>query len=121
MRLIIAGSRDIEDYNAVLTALFLSPFTPSVIVSGNARGVDLLGERYAEEFGLPVDRYPVTPQEWKTIGKSAGHQRNRVMAENADALLAIWDGKSPGTKGMVEITKKKNLPVFVYNPYIQKE
>jgi hypothetical protein len=29
------------------------------------------------------------------------------------ALIAVWDGKSPGTKHMIETAKARGLPVFV--------
>jgi hypothetical protein len=31
------------------------------------------------------------------------------MANYADALIAFWDGKSKGTKNMIELTKQNNL------------
>ena len=37
------------------------------------------------------------------------------MAEVADALIAFWDGKSHGTKHMIEIMENKNLLVKVVN------
>ena len=51
----------------------------------------MLGERYAKENGYSIDRYPA---EWKEYGKKAGIMRNAVMADNADALIAYWDGIS---------------------------
>lgn len=121
MRLIIAGSRGITDYAVVLKAVQLSKFRPTVIVSGAARGVDLLGERYAKEHDILIDRYPVTKDDWETLGKKAGYVLNKRMAESANALVAIWDGESKGTLHMINIMKTKNLPVFVYNPYVKEE
>ena len=121
MRLIIAGSRGITDYAVVFKAMQLSKFRPTVIVSGAARGVDLLGERYAEEHDILIDRYPVTKNDWETLGKKAGFIRNTRMSKSADALVAIWDGESRGTLHMINIMKAKNLPVFVYNLRTQEE
>lgn len=121
MKLIIAGSRGITDYAVVLKAMQLSGFRPSVIVSGAARGVDLLGERYAKEHDILIDRYPVTKNDWEILGKKAGYLRNKRMAESANALVAIWDGESKGTLHMINIMKAKNLPIFVYNPYTCEE
>jgi len=53
--------------------------------------------------------------DWKNLGKSAGIKRNEVMASYADALVAVWDGKSPGTKHMISYAKKKKLKVYVKN------
>ena len=49
------------------------------------------------------------PADWDKHGKSAGYKRNLEMAENADALIAFWDGESRGTKHMIDIAKEKNL------------
>ncbi len=110
MRVIIAGSRGITDYERVRQAIDASGFAVSRIVSGMAQGVDTLAVRYAEENGIPCDRFPADWQRW---GKSAGYRRNEVMAQHADALVAVWDGKSPGTKHMIETAKKHGLRVYV--------
>jgi len=78
-----------------------------VIISGTARGADQFGELYANAKGFKIERYPA---DWDQYGKSAGYKRNVQMAENADALVALWDGKSRGTKHMLDIAKEHGLP-----------
>jgi len=95
MKTIIAGSREINDFALVEEAIKLSNFKITTVVSGGARGVDSLGEWYANKNNLEIDRYL---PEWNKFGRGAGHIRNELMAKNADALVDIWDGKSPGTK-----------------------
>ena len=51
--------------------------------------------------------------DWETYGKSAGYRRNVDMAESADALVALWDGVSNGTKHMINIARQKGLRVHV--------
>lgn len=109
-RVIIAGGRDIHDYDKVVEAIEESGFRIDVVVSGGAKGVDALGERYAEENDLNL---AIFRADWQTHGRAAGPIRNRKMAENADALIAIWDGKSRGTKNMIETAQKKGLMVYV--------
>jgi hypothetical protein len=109
-RVIIAGGRDIHDYNLVLEAIEESSFQIDVVVSGGASGVDALGEKYAIEMNIPL---AIFQADWHTHGRAAGPIRNRKMAENADALIAIWDGKSKGTKNMIETATKKGLLVYV--------
>lgn len=111
MKLIIAGGRNITDYDLVLSALRESGFIPTEIVSGMAQGVDTLAIQYAQENNLPLQRFWA---EWEFYGKSAGPIRNRNMAEYADALIAIWDGVSRGTKNMIEEATKKGLKVYVH-------
>lgn len=107
-RVIIAGGREFNDYELLSTKcdFFFSNRRPTAIVCGEARGADTLGKRYAKEHGIPVRSFPA---DWNTYGKKAGYIRNEEMAQNADALIAFWDGKSPGTKNMIELAQKKGL------------
>ena len=110
MRTIVAGSRSITDYNTVLEAMYKSGFIFTEVVSGTARGVDKLGELIALDFGIPIVRF--IPN-WDKYGRAAGHIRNAEMAEYADALVAVWDGYSAGTKSMINIANKLNLAVYI--------
>lgn len=112
MKVIVAGSRGFGDFDLMVEKLdrLLQNQTDVVIVSGAARGADRLGEQYAELRGYDVHRYPA---DWKTHKRSAGYKRNVQMAENADALVAFWDGKSRGTQHMINIASDKGLKVRV--------
>ena len=114
-KIIIAGGRDFMDYNLlkekVNKILQEKRVTHKiVIISGCARGADTLGLRYASENTFDVEEYPA---DWDKYGKKAGYMRNVEMAENADALIAFWDGKSKGTKHMIDIATERNLPIRV--------
>ena len=116
IKVIIAGTRDFNDYAFLKKNLdyFLQGINPNneeiEIVSGNARGADKLGERYAKEHNLPVKLFPAN---WDKYGKRAGYLRNQEMANYADMLIAFWDEKSKGTKHMIDIAKKQDLTVIV--------
>jgi hypothetical protein len=110
MRVIIAGGRDYHEYDTLIDAVNESGFLIETVVSGGATGVDALGERFAKESGLLLE---VFPADWKTHGKAAGPIRNRQMAKNAEALIALWDGNSRGTKNMIETATKLGLKVYV--------
>jgi len=112
MKTIIAGSRNITDPIILDVALEKVSWPITEIVSGGARGVDELGEGWASATRRP---YKVFLAEWDKFGKSAGYRRNVEMAKYADALIAIWDGKSKGTKHMIDIAKEKGLVVYVEN------
>lgn len=111
MKVIIAGGRDIEDYDAVLKAVADAKFDIDTVVSGGATGVDTLALRYARENGIFS---MVFPANWKGYGRRAGPMRNQEMAEHADALIAVWDGESTGTKDMINRMVKANKPVHVH-------
>lgn len=109
-KIIIAGSRGIDQLETVRQAYRESGFEAVEIVSGGARGVDRLGEALAKELELPVE--PFIP-DWDTQGRAAGMIRNHKMGDYAGALVAIWDGTSPGTKGMIDYMKKLGKPSYV--------
>jgi len=79
------------------------------IVSGTAKGADVLGERYAEERGYSIKRFPA---DW-SIGKHAGYLRNVEMSVYANRLALCWNLKSLGSKHMLDIAKKAKLPTRV--------
>ena len=127
MKVIIAGSRDINEYLLIVSAIQESNFDITEIVSGGARGVDSLAEKYAKENKIPFKKViaywndidlPGVQVKTNNSGQKynvlAGIWRNREMALYGDALIAIWDGKSRGTKNMIDEAKKKNLKIYIY-------
>ncbi len=110
MKTIIAGSRSITDLSVIRRAVGDSGFKITEIVSGCAHGVDATAEALAPELHCTIRRFPA---DWGKFGKRAGYLRNTEMAQHADALIAIWDGKSPGTKHMLDIAAKHGLAVFL--------
>lgn len=125
MKIIVAGSRDVVNRNQVYSVIFqgLSKIILSEqinilqdleIVSGGARGVDSIAEEFAKQFRIKFHKISAL---WDIHGKCAGYRRNCEMANyvgKKGALIAIWDGKSKGTKMMIDIAKKKGLTVFIH-------
>ena len=115
-RVIIAGSRNFDDYDLLRKKCGrLLKMENVEIVSGHARGADTLGEKFAEENGIPLK---VFPAQWDTYGKAAGPIRNRQMAEyaaQADCgfLVAFPKGESNGTRNMIRTAKWYDLTVYV--------
>lgn len=110
MKVIIAGGRNIINYELVTSAVHDSQFEITEIVSGGAAGVDTLAIEYAVENDLPFTIYEA---DWDRHGKAAGPIRNFKMAKNAEALIAIWDGESRGTRNMIEEAKRVGIKVYV--------
>lgn len=111
IKLIIAGGREFRDYEYMKQEcdFMLSVLLETCkveIVSGGARGADTLALEYARERGYPVT---LMKADWDTHGKSAGYIRNQEMANYATHCLAFWDGKSRGTKHMIDIAQKDGL------------
>ena len=112
-KVVIAGTRTFNDYEALAAYAdkMLSRTTDEIeIVSGGASGADALGERYAKERGYKLKRFPA---DWDKHGKAAGPIRNAQMADYADALIAFWDGKSRGTKSMIDLAASRGLRIKI--------
>ena len=112
MKVIIAGGRHFDNYDLLCRKAdkILSRQGEVEIVSGAAKGADKLGERYAEERGYKITRFPA---DWGTFGNSAGYRRNVEMAVYGDALIAFWDGVSKGTAHMIDIARTHSLLVRI--------
>lgn len=117
MKIIIAGSRDFDNYelldkevSSILNSMVHIPMSDIELVSGTARGADKLGERYAKENNFNLKLFPA---DWNNLGKSAGYIRNENMAKYSDVLIAFWDEKSKGTKHMIDLAIKYNLKVHI--------
>lgn len=126
MKTIIAGSRTNVTQADVLKAMNDAPFKITEVVSGTAKGADTFGELIANANGVPVKQFPA---DWKNLdvtpckvkqnryGKYnalAGHNRNRDMAEYAEALVAVWDGKSPGTRNMIQTMNNLGKEIYIH-------
>lgn len=115
-KVIVAGGRNYNDYINVKSYLYpLKIYCENnnlelVIVCGMATGVDSLGLRFAEENNLEILKYPA---DWNKYGKRAGYLRNYQMGEIADSAIVFWDGKSPGTKMMIDIMNNFNKTVKI--------
>lgn len=121
MKIVIAGSRDFNNYdilNKCMTSLLSGVLDRTMgngeitIISGGARGADVLGERYAKEHNMILK---VFPAEWDKYGKSAGYKRNHQMAQYGDVLVAFWDRQSRGTMHMINLCKQLGLQVYVFD------
>ena len=111
MKTAVIGSRGITSVNL---EKYLPPETKE-IVSGGAKGVDTVAKEYAIRTGMKLTE--VLP-DYDKYGKSAPLKRNITIIEYADIVLAFWDGRSRGTKFVIDNCKRIGVPVKVF---IQKE
>ncbi len=108
IKCIIAGGRDFD--NECLLRTEANKIDIDTVVCGMARGADILGLLYAQDYKLGVKKFPA---DWDKYGKAAGPIRNQQMGDYADMLLAFWDGKSKGTKHMIDYMTKLDKPVVI--------
>lgn len=114
MKLIIAGSRTVAPNPYQIQAIINDlDIHVEAVINGCAQGADTAGA----EWGIRNDIKVIDcPARWKMFGKSAGFIRNEGMSNIGDALLAFWDGKSKGTRHMIDCAVDKNLPIWVAIP-----
>lgn len=112
MKVIIAGSRHINDFSLLKLALIIANFNKDTVICGLCKGPDMLGTRYAQENNIELMTFPA---DWNKFGRRAGPIKNKQMSDCADALIALWDGKSPGTKDMINKMKLQNKLVYILN------
>lgn len=123
MRTIIAGSRTVRDAFLIDRAVEqakLVGIIPTIVLSGCQKawdgierkyfGADYFGEQWVKKNGIPVERHIAN---WSTYGKRAGHFRNGEMVLRADALIAVWDGKSKGTSDCIRQAMTSGLLIHV--------
>ena len=115
-RVIVAGSRgydDYENFSAILDQYLTEIEEPYILISGAAStGADALVIKYASEKGKLCWKFAA---DWDTYGKSAGYIRNNNMLERATHVVAFWDSKSRGTKNMIDIAHKAEIPVRIFD------
>ena len=114
MKVVIAGSRTLVDYEVVKTAIKKSGMAVSVVFSGHCRGADRLGELYAKEHGLACQLYL---PEWAKYGRAAGPKRNAAMLADADVLIAILKAGAAnrGTLNIIEQARKIGVLTYVHS------
>jgi hypothetical protein len=106
LKIAVIGSRnvsfDISEY---------IPAEATSIISGGASGVDRLAELYADKMNIP--KHIIKP-DYEKYGKLAPLVRNEAIVNSADMVVAIWDGKSRGTKYVIEYARKVDKPLRVH-------
>lgn len=120
MKLAIIGSTSFDDYDLVCKTVKEHGFDLELIVSGGAKGADSLGEKYADDNDIPKKIFPAewdnleaVPCKIKTNKRGqkynalAGFNRNKLIVDASDMVLAFWDGESPGTEDSIEYAQEK--------------
>ena len=113
MKVIVAGGRNFNNFRLLFAALndLAREVEIVEIVSGTQTGADQLGECWANLSGVYVAKFS---PDWATYGKSAGPIRNCKMAKYADILMLFWDGKSRGSRSMLNEMTKLDKPVKLF-------
>jgi predicted Rossmann fold nucleotide-binding protein DprA/Smf involved in DNA uptake len=126
-KIAVIGGRDFNNYEIMEATL--KQFEIDEIVSGGAKGADSLAETYAKNNNIPFklfeaewDNLEATPclirtKDGKKYNALAGFNRNKLLVDHSDYVIAFWDGKSKGTKDSIDYAKKTNKDVLTIKYY----
>ncbi len=106
MKVAVIGSRG-------LTITNLGDYLPhntTEIISGGAKGVDACAREYALAHSIKITEYL---PEYEKFGRVAPLKRNITIIQNADLVIAFWDGKSKGTKFVIDNCEKLGVEARV--------
>ena len=106
MKLAIVGSRKCPHINIESQLKHI----PDTIVSGGAIGVDNYAREFARRHGLKmIEFFP----DYERYGTKAPLERNKLIVEECDCLIAFWDGESRGTKFTIDYAQKMGKPTKI--------
>lgn len=130
LKVAVIGSRKFYDYNhvkKVLDAIY-KKHPLLLIVSGGAKGTDSLGEKWADNHNIEKLIFPANWMDLthpnarikinrygKKYDANAGFRRNKDIIDNADVVIAFWDGNSPGTKNSIDYATKLKKQIKIFN------
>lgn len=120
--LAIVGGRGFNNYDLFkeIMVSVRKMFNVETVVTGDANGVDAYARRYAKEEGIEL---VVHEAQWTVDGefdRAAGFKRNQLIWNDADAGIAIWDGRSPGTKHSIQLAPKADKVIVVFGYHIDE-
>lgn len=120
MKIAFVGSRTFKDTEwdddslicRIVRETFCNPaYRDREFVSGGAIGPDSIAEKYARGYGV---KCTIFKPDWDKHGKSAGFIRNKLIVNEADHIVAFWDGQSKGTKSTIDLAINVGKPVDIY-------
>ena len=123
LKLIIAGTRQFDNYKITKTTVerVIKSWNNVEIVEvvcGECRGPDLLGKRWALNKGIKIKSFPA---DWEKYGRAAGPIRNKQMVEYANAAIVFWDGRSRGTKSLMDLLRKMDNAQYCFRKVMNNE
>lgn len=110
MNIAVIGSRTFNQEGRVDHALSKIFKPGDRLISGGARGADSLAETWCGNRGFQC---VIIRPNWKKYGRSAGFKRNHQIIDQAEFVVAFWDGNSKGTKHSIDLAKGKGIKVMI--------
>lgn len=107
MKIAIIGSRNlrVDNFDKYL------PENVTEIISGGAKGIDTCAKNYAHSRNLKLTEFL---PEYDKYGRGAPLKRNIQIINYADLVVAFWDGKSHGTKFVIDKCRMMNKQIKIF-------
>lgn len=122
---VVSGDRDSSSaYRKIITKELKNLPPKSTVIHGACRGIDTIAGEIATDLGLFVKEYPITSEDWRDLGNSAGPMRNRMMLDaNPNYVLAFHPDiiYSRGTKDMMRQAYKRGIEVWYFDLKTKKK
>jgi len=118
MNILVCGTRTAQCADKIFERLESLPSDGDddvLVVAGGGPGPDTDAVNIATGLGYATRTYYA---DWKAHGRAAGPIRNQKMLDDwkFDIVLAFWDGKSPGTRDMIQRAERAGLKVEIVKP-----
>lgn len=117
MKMAVIGSRTTGtvDFAGSLDKLVgLMNQKPTEVISGGAKGYDTLAAQWAQARHLRLTEYK---PDYERNGRGAPFIRNRRMVDEADLVVAFWDGHSRGTKYTIDYAIKQDKTIVIFGTH----
>ena len=113
MKIAVIGSRKGFEFGDVAPRLneFYDQTNPAKnsFIIGGAKGVDGFVKEYADELNIPIE--VIYPRSFDN--KIDYLFRNVEIITKADLILAFWNGKSTGTKFVIDYANARNKEIRI--------
>jgi hypothetical protein len=120
MIIAVAGSRSITNGEFIFDCI-KDITTNDIVLVGNAQGVDSIVKEICDSKGIvcivfrPANYY--YREIYNKLGRYEGNRlyyaRDLNVLEEADKCIAIWDGKSGGTKFFINACQDMEKPLVI--------
>jgi len=131
MKIAVIGSREFKDKNLIFEIIrhtfqeqLINKYSieePHIFISGGAKGVDNYSECCIDDWNerminseYKLHKKIIFKPNWNKYGKSAGFKRNKLIINEADKVIAFWNGQSKGTKHSIDLAIEKGIPIDIY-------
>jgi hypothetical protein len=111
---LFTGSRSHHEWD-LITAICqtaVETYPNAKFICGGAKGADCMARFVlVDKFNRQVETFNA---DWDNLGNGAGFARNWQMLMKCQAVVALWDGESKGTKHTIDNARRLGRRVHIW-------